>query len=152
MRYIKNLDSDGKDTRLLIIEDAPETRSIMMEMLQKEYPLMTIEAPKNFFEEDYEAILRKGYDYVLLDCFLGKWGSHHLFGEWGQNIIPYIKEFSPGAKIIATANTADDNAIMTNALAVSKRADWSVLKQLFLDGRYKHESSVAMHPPSSEET
>jgi hypothetical protein len=152
MLYIKNLDSDGKDVYMLIIEDALETRNIMVEMLQKEYPLMTIEAPENFFEEDYRALLAKAPHYILLGSFLGKWGSHPIFGEWGQNIIPYIKEISPLTKIIATSHRADDNAIMTGSLEVSRRADWSILKQVFLDARYKQETRIAMQPPSSDET
>ncbi len=152
MLYIKNLDNDGKDVYMLIIEDAAETRNIMVEMLKKEYPLMTIEAPENFFEEDYVALFKKNYDYILLDSFLGKWGSHPLFGEWGQNIIPFVKEISPETKIIATASTADDNAIMTNSLTPSRRANWSILKQIFLDARYKRESTLAMQDPSSEKT
>jgi CheY-like chemotaxis protein len=127
------ISQEDSTVTILVVDDSTNERDIIVEILCSLYPSAKIIAPINLFHLDVEEFIKKGqYTVILLDSLLSKWEPHEKFGEWGENMIPFIKQVSPKSIIIAIASNEDDNKTM-----VAKGAKFAINKRRFLDEKFK---------------
>ncbi len=98
-----------------------------LRLLKASFPVaqITMLSPEDF--QRVEGIITENqYAVIMLDQSLTNWIPHPVFGECGQNLIPFIKKNSPNSIIVGISGDEKGNKILFKA-----GADLTLPKNLF---------------------
>lgn len=127
-----HISKNDSSIRMLVIDDAKPTFLVedMVENIQKSFPLAKIGSVAGF--DGIEDVIIKGqYNVIFLDASLHNWKAHEVFGNYGGNLIPFIKKESPSTFIVATSSDSGFNEEMI------KRGAHGYIKKTHLDNPLK---------------
>lgn len=105
-----HIDQNDKSVKILVIEDNPEERQRILEVLSRNFPFASIDVPASLFSGDVPSqIAKEKYNVVFLDSELYNWPEHKEYGQKGSNLIPLLKSTHPDAIIVAISSREDFN-------------------------------------------
>lgn len=95
---------------ILLVEDNELMRGTIPDAFKAIFPEASVKCLENFADDKFEiAVTDSKPQVVLLDGNLDKWPPHPLYGTFGPNLIPFIKETSPETIIISISLHSANN-------------------------------------------